>query len=222
MDDQGLSPELRRAGRDAAVRAVSGLGAISADPEKVAEMIQRTDCMARRDLYCLAGALGGYPGVRMLVLVESIETPDTLPGNARIRMGVVDTALLYRYPVMELLVPVDRSRRIETILPEAFHEAARFAVQKAKITPWLCRVFSGEKEEWFLSAGRRSGLKIGDTLTVLGGGRLVKSPTGLPAGWLPGERKGTVKLTQFFGSDFSVCQLVSGSAPGAGDLLIRH
>jgi hypothetical protein len=73
---------------------------------------------------------------------------------------------------------------------------------------------------WHISAGQASGLKQGDGLWVRGWGEIVRAPTGAPAGWIPGERKGRLKVEQLFGRDFAACRLVEGKGPSAGDLIV--
>jgi len=221
VDETAVSAEWLPIARNVAPLAVSGLAASLADPDLVAETVSRTECMARRDLFCLAAAVGVYPGARMLLLVERIQAPPKWPGSLQVRISVVDTAIIHRYPSMDIQVPVDAVTDIPQTLASAFRQAAAFAVKKGEITPWVCRAFAMEKDEWYLSAGHQSGVRSGDTLAVTTGGKLVKSPAGQPAGWLPGGQKGMVQVTALFGQDLAVCRLVSGSGPASGDLLIR-
>jgi hypothetical protein len=73
---------------------------------------------------------------------------------------------------------------------------------------WFCRIAKVEKDEVYLNAGKLSGLKVGDTLDVLGSGS-------------PGERavKGRIRISAFFGIDASIGQLIQGSQPDASDIL---
>ncbi|GBC62463.1 hypothetical protein DENIS_3435 [Desulfonema ishimotonii] len=62
---------------------------------------------------------------------------------------------------------------------------------------------------------------MGDELAVVSGGKLIKSPTGLPAGWIPGPTKGRLKVVQLFGKDFAVGKLIDGQGPKPADLLMK-
>ena len=57
--------------------------------------------------------------------------------------------------------------------------------------------------------------------TTVAGGKLVTAPSGIPAGWLPGAPKGTLRVDQHFGQDLAACSLVDGSGPEGGDLLMK-
>ena len=221
LDPEQISPETVETLLTMLPRAAAGLGIVLADPEKVEEMTARTPCLKNKDLYCLSSALGVYPGIRMLILVESLKIPDSLPGVITARMAAVDTGVTFRYPMMEGTVPVQTPSDVEGALLDVFHKVFVFAENKSGIMPWFSRAFSGEKGEWYLAAGERSGLLENDELRVIEGGKLVKSPTGLPAGWIPGREKGVVRVTRLFGSDFAVCVNVSGEGPGAGDLVMK-
>ncbi len=191
-----------------------------ADQEEVDEVLTRIECPGKKDLGCLSGALGIYPGVRMVILMESLESPKQIPGEVTSRITLVDTAVRYRYPIMEIAAPVRKSSETELAIQVVCYRAVDLAVRKSRITPWSCRAFSRDDEEWHISAGLKSGLKSGLKLAVVSGGKLVKTPAGLPAGWLPGEQKGMMEVTKLFGNDLAVCRLVSGEGPMPDDLLI--
>ncbi|GBC62462.1 hypothetical protein DENIS_3434 [Desulfonema ishimotonii] len=115
-----------------------------ADQEKIGEVLAGTDCMRRKDLRCLAGALSVYPGVRMLVLVEKITLPEKLPGTAVARIGVVDTGILFRYPVMEVAAPVKTEADMDRAIAGMLNQVLAFSVGKGALIPWFCRSFSSE------------------------------------------------------------------------------
>ncbi len=221
VDGQGMAAGTPERISESIPMGVRGLPVVIADQDKVREVMTRAPCSSRRDLLCLSQALGVYPGVRMLVLVESAGLPERIPGTVTVRMAVVDTGLLFRYPMMEAAVPVDSAAAVDTALAGAVQRALAFAVDKSEVMPWFCRAFAFEDQTWFVTAGGRTGLKPGDRLRVLSPGKVVKSPTGLPAGWLPGEFKGRIRVDQLFGADFAACSLVEGAGPGPEDLLVR-
>ncbi|MFP4348614.1 MAG: hypothetical protein ACLFQY_10045 [Desulfococcaceae bacterium] len=220
VDGQGMAAGVPERISESVSVGVRGLPVVIADQDKVREVMTRAQCSNARDLLCLSRALGLYPGVRMLVLVESADLPDRIPGTVTVRMAVVDTGLLFRYPMMEAAVPVDSAAAVDTALAGAVQRALAFAVDKSQVMPWFCRAFAFEDQTWFITAGGRTGLKPGDQLRVLSPGKVVKSPTGMPAGWLPGEPKGRIRVDQLFGADFAACSLVDGAGPGPEDLLV--
>ncbi len=109
---------------------------------------------------------------------------------------------------------------VNTFISGVIDNIAEFTHKKSEIMPWFCRSFSTEKEDWYISAGKISGLKSGDKLNIISEGKLVKSPTGLPAGWIPGASKGILQVKQTFGKDFAACTLIQGKGPTPEDVLL--
>lgn len=221
IDTATVPEETARLLRQMTPQAAARLPVLMADPEKVSEVMAGTTCARERDLACLSRALGIYPGVRMVVLVEEMILPDTFAGTLAGQVSLVDTGLLYRYPVMAVRVPVPAAGETETAVTAALQQVLAVAARKQDLMPWFCRVFHQDEEAFYISAGKRSGLEAGDRLQVVSGGRVVPSPTGHPAGWLPGGKQGMVEVTRLFGEDFAACRLVEGTAPTPADLLMR-
>ncbi len=222
FDPSAVHQDRRQRVRAVLTTAASGHPVIVADEEKVREMLATSDCLEQRDLRCIAERLGVYPGVRMLMLVETFQWADTLPGQAMARISLVDTGIGYRYPPMEISATVQSAAYLDGFIGGAFHQLMGFAVLKSRIMPWFCRAFSTEETRLYVSAGEKSGLNVGDALNVTTPGKLVASPTGLPAGWVPGEVVGKVRVDTLFGADFAVCSLTEGRMPTPGDLLIAQ
>ncbi len=196
------------------------LPVIVADPGRVRDMLASAGCLERRDLGCVSSSLGRYPGARMVILVEGFETTDT--GAARLTVSVVDTGLNHRYPPMAIEAPAPSADDRNALVRGGVTRAVAFAVDRTTEMPWYCRTFGREGDQWYVTAGERTGLTPGDRLVVVGPGRVVKSPAGAPAGWIPGETRGTLRVESLFGDDFSACTLTDGSAPAAEDLLMRR
>ncbi len=220
MDRDNILPDVGARILKAAILGTADLPVIIGDQEKIEEVLNNTNCLIKKDLYCLSSALGMYPGIRMLFLVETMNLPKKFPGAIETKIAIVDTGLAFRYPIMAVNVPIKKASEIDVALNSIFNNVIKFAIKKSKIIPWFCRPFSRDKEEWYISAGRKSGIKPGDTLKIVARGKLVKSPTGLPAGWIPGKTRGIFKVIKTFGNDFAVCKLVKGKVPNGGDLLM--
>lgn len=218
MDKEKIAPDTAQKILQALPEAVRNLAVISADREKIEEVMSRSAC-PQRDLQCLSAALSLYPGVRMLVLMETFDLPKNKSGNIKTRIGVVDAGLLFRYPTMEIDLPL-AGKDTDAAITAILHEVFDFAVKKSQIMPWFCRAFSSDKGEWYVSAGSRTGLKNGQELQVISPGKVIQSPIGMPAGWIPGEVKGLLAVKQLFGEDFAVCTLKSGKGPEPEDLLL--
>lgn len=204
----------------AVVTAAADLPLILADSDQVEEVMRRSVCRPK-DLACLCGALSIYPGLRMVLLAERLDLPDTWPGEISFRLSLVDAGIRYRYPMMDGTVPVQRSEDVAPALAGVMNRVFAFAVKKASLMPWFCKPFGMESGEWYVSAGARSGIAAGDVLKIVGQGKTIKSPTGYPAGWIPGEVKGKVAVKTLFGTDFAVVRLLEGDAPEAEDYLMR-
>jgi hypothetical protein len=85
---------------------------------------------------------------------------------------------------------------------------------------WSTSVASVEGDKLYLNAGKFSGLKLDDVLEICYPGREVKNPvTGVSLGRLPGQLKGTVKVSQFFGFDAAEAKIVTGRNFATGDVV---
>ncbi len=196
-------------------------GAIYVDDRDIREVLSKTDCLKRHDLACITRIIGIYPGARMLNLVEQLKVPDTFPGVAFARVSIIDTGIAYRYPILEIKMPVKNEDDCNKFMDLLASKVVEISMEKKNIMPWYCHAFSEEEDErWFISAGALSGLQEGDLLNVIRGGRLVKAPTGLPAGWVPGDPKGVVRVERLVADDLAIISLESGIPPDLEDFLI--
>jgi hypothetical protein len=74
---------------------------------------------------------------------------------------------------------------------------------------WFGRIAKVEGEEVYMNAGKLTGLQVGDVMEVFrpsGSGR-------------PGEIKGKIRISAFFGLDASMGRLVQGKDPDVNDIL---
>jgi len=189
--------------------------------DEIYETLAQNNALKNKDLYRTSGILTVYPGIRMLVLVENFTLPDAFPGMGSAMVSMVDAGLLYRYnPVkfeMHIKTDQDVSKFVESIIYSTFTKA----IESSQVTPWFCRMFSSEDKLVYINAGEKTGLEKGMSLKVSSPGKQIKSPTGTPAGWIPGEVKGILKVERFFGKDFAACSVVEGEKPTVYDYLIE-
>ena len=194
---------------------------VPVSPGEIGDSLSQQKELNPNDLAHVSRVLAVYPGVRMLVLIETFQLPETFPGPAMAIVNLVDAGILHRYPPLEVTMQLtnedDRARFADSVVRNAFDQA----VTRSGIMPWFCRAFSREEQVWYINAGKDSGLKTGDRLKVVAGGKLVTAPSGIPAGWIPGAPKGTLRVDQHFGQDLAACSLVDGSGPEGGDLLMK-
>ncbi len=186
---------------------------IAADQVHINETLSGPVCKDIPGLDCMAGALSHYPGVRMLFLVESVRKDAS---GTVARVSVVDTGLLHQYPLMEIRIPPSDPDPLAAI----WETALRFALSRSGVIPWFCRAFGNDGDIWYLSAGAAAGLKPGDRLSVQTPGRVILSPSGMPAGRLSGVVKGDLEITALLGKDFSAARLAAGKAPSGNDILV--
>ncbi len=188
--------------------------------DQIHEALSISDCLEKKDLLCIAGTLSLFPGVQMLALIERFDVPSQFPGSTVVKLAMVDTGIPFRYPAMEITASVNDALAMEDFIKGVLHKIFDVAVAKSGVMPWFCRSFSEDDGKWYISAGERSGLTIGQQLQVMSGGRVVRTPGGLPAGWLPGTPTGTLKVDRFFGSDLAVCSLVTGDGPDPENVIL--
>ena len=188
--------------------------------DQIHEALSISDCLEKKDLLCIAGTLSLFPGVQMLALIERFDVPSQFPGSTVVKLAMVDTGIPFRYPAMEITASVNDALAMEDFIKGVLHKIFDVAVAKSGVMPWFCRSFSEDDGKWYISAGERSGLTIGQQLQVMSGGRVVRAPGGLPAGWLPGTPTGTLKVDRFFGSDLAVCSLVTGDGPDPENVIL--
>ncbi|QTA79389.1 Uncharacterized protein dnl_16570 [Desulfonema limicola] len=202
------------------VQSAKELPVIIAESDMVEEAIAQIKCPNKKDLNCISESLGVYPGIRLMIMVEKYIIPAQFPGILTAITGFADSGVGFIYPFMEIKVPVNAKSDLDLIMPGIMRNILDYAIPKTHIMPWFCRTFSHENNEWYITSGRDSGLKQGDLLKVVSGGKLIKNPAGMPAGWVPGIEKGVVKVHQLFSKDFAVCTLETGKGPDKEDILV--
>ncbi len=216
-DSNQVAHEVAAAIEKAARQESSERHILFVSESKLREVLAPTDCLEKKDLGCISRVTGLYPGVRMLFLVESCSIPESMPGKASLRINVVDTGLLHRYPVIELSQEVQSREEARLFLQQAIHRVLDYAADRSGLMPRHARVFNVQGERCYLSAGEKSGLKPGMRLELVSDGELVTSPTGVPVGWMAGETKGLIEVDSLFGEDAAACSVVEGEAPEQGD-----
>lgn len=135
-----------------------------------------------------AEALAAYPGARLVATVTSGDT-----------VTIVDAASGARWAEAALT----SGKRGDELL--------EMTSQRSDIAPWAMKAFQADDGRLYLSAGRANGLETGDELAVHEPGTLVRAPNGQPITWRVGERVGTVRVAELFGSDLASLAPVEGA-----------
>lgn len=149
-------------------------------------------CQNIRSMAC-AKALGAFPGARLVVVIEN--------GNA----VVLDPSSGAEYGA----TPVNDAEALMDL-----------AADRSELGPWAMRSFRGDDQQLYLAVGQANGMEQGQTLAVHEEGRLVRSPTGQPVGWRPGNKIGEVRISGLLGPALSTLETVSGEAPGDKNVLL--
>ena len=85
---------------------------------------------------------------------------------------------------------------------------------------WSGRIADVKGTNIFINAGKQTGLNVGDILIAQELGEEIIDPqTGISLGRMPGEMRGQLKITGFFGSNGSVASAVSGQNFSKNDLV---
>ena len=83
---------------------------------------------------------------------------------------------------------------------------------------WSGKIAKVDGRLVYINAGRRTGLKVGDVLTVMEKGEVIIDPdTGVALGEAPGGKKGELQVADFFGDDGGVCVVKDGYGFQVGD-----
>lgn len=137
-----------------------------------------------------AEALAAYPGARLVVTIENGDTATITDAASNARWGAT-----------------------ELVSGKQGEELLELVSQRADIAPWAMKAFQGDDGRLYLSAGRANGLNAGDELAIHEPGILVRAPNGQPITWRVGERVGTLRVGELFGSDLAALVPVEGQRP---------
>jgi hypothetical protein len=93
-------------------------------------------------------------------------------------------------------------------------------LRQLDLLDWTTTIAKIEGENIYLNAGKLSGVRIGDTLEVFEPGKEILHPTtNLSLGWTTGKLKGAIKVTNLFGVDAAVGQVVQGAGFSSNDVV---
>ncbi|NLO78726.1 MAG: hypothetical protein GX093_00155 [Xanthomonadaceae bacterium] len=207
-----LAQELARAFAEAS----AGHPIVLIDGAEMAKQMGAYGCAAGTARRCLE-QLARYPGVQQLIAITAAKSS---PGRIGLPLQLHDAA----HGLSQEAATVELPARQDRVEPQALlalaEETLAATLSAARAAPWSTRAFNREGNDIFLAAGERSGLAPGMVLAVHGPGRAIAAPTGGLAGWIPGPRKGAVRVTALFGQDYAVAELIEGEPPTATDPLL--
>ena len=93
-------------------------------------------------------------------------------------------------------------------------------LRQLDLLEWTATVARVEGENLYLNAGKSSGLRIGDTLEVFEPGKEIIHPvTNFSLGWMTGQLKGVIRVTDLFGVDAAIGKVVQGQGFNPKDVV---
>ena len=93
-------------------------------------------------------------------------------------------------------------------------------LRQLDLLDWTTTIAKVEGGNIYLNAGKLSGLRIGDTLEVFEPGKEILHPaTNLSLGWTTGKLKGALQVSDLFGVDAAIGQVVQGAGFGPNDVV---
>ncbi|MFW6284053.1 MAG: hypothetical protein ACOC1H_01535 [Desulfosalsimonas sp.] len=189
-------------------------------PEQLADVIAAADCQNRDALSCMGEQAALYPGLHMLVVVDSLSFPKDFPGQAALGCRVMDTGLGHVYAPLEMTQTIESREEAEGFVQQALQRAFDFAEQKADIMPVHARVFSVKKDRIYISAGAASRVEPGDEFAVAASGEVIDTPSGMPVAWEPDASKSRIRVEALVRDDVAACSLAGGQTPEPGDYVL--
>ena len=106
-------------------------------------------------------------------------------------------------------------------LRAAINKFAEELAGRVDETEWKCYVAEVAESGIYLTAGKRSNLSVGTTLSCWRLGDEIRDPaTGRVLGRARTKTSTVIRVESYFGEDGSVATLVEGSAPARGDICL--
>ena len=124
------------------------------------------------------------------------------------------------YARERVALPTGRNGIPAASLEQLAEQTLLKVTDRARVLPWSASVIGREDTLWRLSGRQDDGLEEGEELIIVRGARVLRSVTGRPASWLPGEPVGRMRIEGFAEDGHALAILVDGSAPRDGDLLL--
>lgn len=211
-----LSPGLANQLRDALEGLAPAYGASLTPTSDLLTQIRSYDCPVQSIHSCLA-RLAVYPGVQAVAVIAPASSDQD---RISLQLTLHDAAHQVSYPAQTVSLPAAAGKAPRDSVQALASDLLQRSVRTARLGDWSTRAFGGEGKRIYVAAGQRSGLEVGDVLEIREPGRLIKAPTGTPAGWIPGETKGKLRVTGYLGEDNAVAELIEGAAPTPQDHLV--
>jgi PBP1b-binding outer membrane lipoprotein LpoB len=113
-----------------------------------------------------------------------------------------------------------RSKAVLKAIELSLDEILEGFIRQLDLLDWTTSIAKIEGDHLYINAGKLSGLRIGDTLEVFEPGREIIHPTTkFSLGWTTGQLKGAIKVTELFGVDAAIGEVVQGNGFSPSDVV---
>jgi hypothetical protein len=113
-----------------------------------------------------------------------------------------------------------RSKAVLKAVELSLDEILEGLLRQLDLLDWTTTIAKIEGNHLYINAGKLSGLRIGDTLEVYEPGKEIIHPTTkFSLGWTTGQLKGAIKVTELFGVDAAIGEVVQGNEFTPGDVV---
>jgi predicted RNA-binding protein YlqC (UPF0109 family) len=183
-------------------------------PEEAEEILAQQGLdVGQQNKAKIARTLGIYPATRLVLFLDKVSvnrTGDKM--QSRLEYTVVDGYSGRIISRDERIVSADRSAAEKgALLRELLAQTAVDLEKRAVKYGWSTRVAMVESKNIYLSAGKASGLNVGDMFAIYGPGKEIIHPIAkVSMGFQRGQYKGMVKVVNLFGRDASEATVVAG------------
>lgn len=193
-------------------------GLVLVEPDELDDAVAGSKlCQADTPAGC-PKLLSIYPGLRQLLIVE---LSDTTGGSTRVTTTMIDADFEIEYEPTTTRINATNQESGVSDAEVWSDRLLSVAGERARIAQWFTHAFAFKDQDMYISAGKASGLDVGDTLAAPGEGAIIRSPAGRIVAWEPGTEEGRVRVTQLIGQDLAVVEHVSGRMPTPEDRLLR-
>jgi curli biogenesis system outer membrane secretion channel CsgG len=149
--------------------------------------------------------------------------------TAKVELRVIDAStgnllktFIGRSPIFGTKESGDNSRAkaVEKAIETSLDDVVDGLLRQIDFLDWSSTIARVDGDNFYINAGRLSGLRIGDTLEVFGPGKEIIHPTtNFSLGWTTGKMKGTLRVTDLFGVDGASGKIVQGQSFATDDVV---
>jgi hypothetical protein len=220
-----LMPESYGSGTELQTPLIDGLrsqfakhpGLLLVEPEEAEEILAQQGLTVRQEnKERIARALGVYPAARLVLFLDKV----TLDRKGNKMQGRLDYTVVDGFSgriisrdmkrVSAEQGSAEKGDLVRVLLAQVVVDLEKRATKYG----WSTRVAMVESKNIYLSAGKASGLNVGDLFAVYGPGKEIIHPIAkVSMGFQRGPYKGMVKVVNLFGPDASEATVVASPGP---------